>query len=181
MRDQIFDKIWELQTKQPTINKFFAFSIEDLRDDPDGCIDAIEEYLERHKDKIESFHFDSWIDEATFTPVLMMRMNPVPAIADHLFPSNLLNCLLPSSREADLLRERITNILGKYAFEFNDEGTRIRVASELGFLFPETEIIDQTNSENVDKGILNFIVRFEDHDYTLEEYLELIASKKRHE
>jgi len=181
MRDQIFDKIWELQTQKPTINKFFTFSIEDLRDDPGGCIDAIEEYLERHHDKIENFTFDAWIDEATFTPVLMMRMNPVAAIANHLFPSNLLNSLLPSSREADLLRERITNILGKYAFDFNDEGTRIRVASELGFIFPEAEIVDKTDEENIDKGILNFIIRLEGHDYTLEEYLELIASKKRHE
>jgi hypothetical protein len=36
-----------------------------------------------------------------------MKMVPIPELAQHLFPSNLLNSLLPSSMESDLLRNRI--------------------------------------------------------------------------
>lgn len=181
MRNKIFDKIWDLQTKIPTINKFFTFTIEDLRDDPEGCLDAIESYLERHKDKIQDFSFESWIDEATFTPVLMMKMVPVPEISQHLFPSNLFNSLLPSSRESEILRNRITNVLNKYAFEFNDDTTRKNMTKDLEFSLSGIEIIDKTTFENIDKGILNFIVKYEGNEMTLEEYLELVASKKRYE
>ena len=181
MRNKIFDKIWDLQTKVPTINKFFAFSLQDLHDDPEGCLEAIELYLEKHGDKIEDFSFESWIDEETFTPVLMMKMIPVAEIAQHLFPSNLINVLLPSTKESEILRNRITNILNKYAFDFNEEETRKSIAKDLEFMLSGVEIIDKTTFENIDKGILNFIVRHEDHEMTLEEYLELVASKKRHE
>lgn len=181
MRDQIFKKIWDLQTKVPTINKFFTFNLEDLQDDPEGCLGEIETYLEKHKDKIEDFFFESWIDEETFKPILMLKIIPSPEIAQHLFSSNLLNILLPSSMESDLLRERITNVLGKYAFEFNDDTTRKSIASDLEFMLTGVEVIDKTTFENIDKGIHNFIVRHEDHEMTLEEYLELVASKKRYE
>lgn len=68
MRNKIFDKIWDLQTKVPTINKFFSFNLEDLNDNPEKCLKEIEDYLERHWDKIEDFSFESWIDEETFKP-----------------------------------------------------------------------------------------------------------------
>ena len=181
MRNKIFDKIWDLQTKQPTINKLFPFSLEDLQQDPEGCLEVIESYLERHKDKIEDFFFESWMDEVSFTPILMMKMVPVPEIARHLFSSNLLNVLLPSSKESEILRERITNILSKYAFEFNEQEYRKGIISDLQFIFPEVEIIDKTAPENIDKGILNFIVKIDDNEMTLEDYLDLIASKKRYE
>lgn len=181
MRNKIFEKIWDLQTKQPTINKFFVFTLEDLEQDSEGCLDVIESYLERHKDKIEDFFFESWMDEETFTPVLMLKMVPVPEIACHLFSSNLLNVLLPSSKESEILRERITNILNKYSFEFNEEETRKSIVKDLEFIFTDVEIIDKTTPENIDKGVLNFIVKTQDNEMTLEDYLELIASKKRYE
>ena len=111
----------------------------------------------------------------------MMKMVPVPEIARHLFSSNLLNVLLPSSKESEILRERITNILSKYAFEFNELESRKGIISDLQFIFSEVEIIDKTTPENIDKGILNFIVKIDDNEMTLEDYLDLIASKKRYE
>lgn len=181
MRNKIFDKIWDLQNRVPTINKFFVFSLEDFHDDPEGCLEVIETYLEKHIDKLEDFFFESWIDEETFKPILMLKMIPVPEIAQHLFPSNLINILLPSSRESEILRNRITNVLNKYAFEFSDDETRKRIVKDLEFALSGIEIIDKTTFESIDKGILNFIVRHEDHEMTLEEYLELVASKKRYE
>ncbi len=181
MKNKIFGKIWDLQTKTPTINKFFSFNLEDLNDNPEECLKEIEDYLERHGDKIQDFNFESWIDEDTFKPILMMKMVPVPELAQHLFPSNLLNSLLPSSMESDLLRNRITNILEKYSFELNEEETRKSIAKDLEFNLYGVEILDKTTFESVDKGILNFIVRHEENEMTLQEYLELVASKKRHE
>ena len=181
MRNKIFDKIWDLQTKVPTINKFFSFNLVDLNDNPEKCLKEIEDYLERHWDKIEDFTFESWIDEETFKPILMMKMTPVPELAKHLFPSNILNQLLPSSKESDILRNRITNVLEKYAFEFNVEDTRKLIINDIEFVLSGVEVLDKTTFENVDKGVLNFIVRDEDHEMTLSEYLELVASKKRYE
>jgi hypothetical protein len=181
MRDKIFDKIWDLQTKVPTINKFFTFSLEELHDNPEKCLTEIEHYLEKHGDKIDDFTFESWIDEDTFKPILMMKMIPVEELAKHLFPSNVLNLLLPSSKESEILRNRITSVLSKYAFDFNDDDTRKAIASDLEFVLSGVEILDKTTFESVDKGILNFIVRHEENEMTLQEYLELVASKKRHE
>ena len=181
MRDKIFNKIWDLQTKQPTINKLFAFTIEDLSQDSEGCLEVIESYIERHKDKIEDFFFESWVDEVTFTPILMLKMIPVPEIAKYLFPSNLLNVLLPSSKESEILRERITNILSNYSFELNDQKTRDSIVKDLEFIFPDVTICDKTNASNIDKGILNFIVMSGEDEMTLDEYLKSIADKKRYE
>ena len=181
MRNKIFDKIWDLQTKVPTINKFFSFNIEDLQDDPEECLKEIEDYLERHGDKIQDFNFESWIDEDTFKPILMMKMVPVPELSRHLFAPSLMNLLLPSSKESEILRNRITNVLEKYAFEFNEEDTRKLIVKDIEFVLSGVEILDKTTFESVDKGILNFIVRHEENEMTLQEYLELVASKKRHE
>jgi hypothetical protein len=181
VRKLIFDKLEELLNKPATLNKFFVFTLYDLKHDSEGCIEVIEDYLEQHKDKIEDFSFESWIDEETFKPILMMKMTPVPELAKHLFPSNILNQLLPSSKESDILRNRITNVLEKYAFEFNVEDTRKLIINDIEFVLSGVEVIDKTTFENIDKGILNFIVRHEDHEMTLPEYLDLVASKKRYE
>lgn len=181
MKDLIFEKIWNLQTSTPTLKKFFSFNLEDLQDNPEECLKEIEGYLEKHKDKIVDFSFDQWIDVDTFRPILMMKMYVVESLAMHLYPSNTFNSLLPSSKEAMLIRERITNMIGEHVFEFNTEEARKVIIEKLKYILGGVEIIDKTTFENVDKGILNFIVRHEDHEMTLEEYLELVASKKRPE
>ena len=45
MRELIFKKIEELQTKTPTLNKFFVFSIEELGADYEGCLESIEKQV----------------------------------------------------------------------------------------------------------------------------------------
>jgi hypothetical protein len=180
VRKIIFDKLEKLLNKPATINKFFVFNIQDLKHDPEGCIEVIEDYLESHKDKIEDIEFDTWIDEETFAPVVMMRMIPNKELGKYLHISNVLNNLLPSSAEAHLLRERVTSVFEKFQFEFNKPSIRNNMKNELEYILGVT-IVDKTTELNVDQGVANFIVIEDSNEMTLGEYLDAVAAKKRHE
>jgi len=95
IRDLIFKKIEKLQRDSQTLKKFFVFNITDLSDDYEGCIEVIEDYLEQHQDKIKDFSFDTWIDEVTMQPVLMMKIELIPTMSVHLSNNSILNNLLP--------------------------------------------------------------------------------------
>jgi hypothetical protein len=181
MRDKIFKKIEELQRREPTLKKFFVFSLEDLQDDPEGCLEVIEDFLETNKDKIEDFEFENWIDEATFSPVLMMKVSLVPNISLHLTNNKLFNMLVPSSVESDLLREEIQDVLARYQWEFNTDETRKSMINDLSFRLGTLDIEDRTTPDNVDQQILNIIIKKDGKDLTLSEYLDLISGKKRFE
>ena len=71
-REKILTRLKE-RAAQPRFHKFFNFSMEDLKDNPE-CVKEIEDYLETHKDKIENFHIYSWIDEDTFRPIVMLSI-----------------------------------------------------------------------------------------------------------
>jgi len=176
----IFNKIESLLNKPATINKFFVFTLEDLKHDPEGCIEVIEDYLEQHKDKIEDIEFDTWIDEETFSPVVMMRMIPNKELAKYLYNSNVINNLLPSSVEAHLLRERVTGVLEKYEFEFNETSIRNSMKQEIEYILGAS-IIDKTTDSNCDLGVTNFVVIDDSNEMILLEYLDTVAAKKRHE
>ena len=183
IREMIFNKIEKLQREPQTIKKFFPFTMEDLNDDPEGCIEVIEDYLEQHKDKILDFEFESWIDESAMIPVLMLKMDLVPSMSKFLVSMRALNNLLPSSVESDIMREEITEIFSQHQWEFNDEKTRATIANKLkygiGLIFDDVE--DRTTSEQIDKGGFNFILKKGDSEMTIEEYLQSIADKKRFE
>lgn len=176
----IFNKLEALLNKPATINKFFVFTIEDLKHDPEGCIEVIENYIEQHKDKIEDIDFDTWIDEETFSPVVMMRMIPNKELGKYLWISNVLNSLLPSSIEANLLRERVTRVFEKFQFEFNEPSIRNSMRQEIEYILGVT-IIDKTTDTNVHQGVANFVVIGDSNEMTLAEYLDVVAAKKRHE
>jgi hypothetical protein len=180
IRKIIFNKLEELLNKPTTINKFFVFTLEDLKHDPEGCIEVIEDYIEQHKDKIEDIEFDTWIDEETFSPVVMMRMIPNKELAKYLYSSNVLNNLLPSSVEAHLLRERVTGVFEKFQFEFNEPSIRNSMKQEIEYILGVT-IIDKTTDTNSDQGATNFVVIDDSNEMTLAEYLDAVAAKKRHE
>jgi hypothetical protein len=180
VRKIIFNKLEELLNKPTTINKFFVFTLEDLKHDPEGCIEVIEDYIEQHKDKIEDIEFDTWIDEETFSPVVMMRMIPNKELAKYLYSSNVLNNLLPSSVEAHLLRERVTGVFEKFQFEFNEPAIRNSMKQEIEYILGVT-IIDKTTDTNSDQGATNFVVIDDSNEMTLAEYLDAVAAKKRHE
>lgn len=181
MRNKIFEKIESLQRGPKTLKKFFPFTMEDLTDDYEGCLDVIEEYIERHKDKILDFEFESWIDEVTMTPVLMMKMYLVPTIASHISSLSVLNNLLPSSTEADILREEISNLYSEYAWEFNDEKTRSDIMNRLQFKLAVDKIIDKTSTEHIDGQEFNFFVIKNGKEMSLNDYINSIADAKRYE
>lgn len=176
----IFNKIESLLNKPATINKFFVFTLEDLKHDSEGCIEVIEDYLEQHKDKIEDIEFDTWIDEETFSPVVMMRMIPNKELGKYLWISNVLNSLLPSSIEAHLLRERVTKVFEKFQFEFNEPSIRNSMRQEIEYILGVT-IKDRTLDNNFDKGVANFFVIKDSNEMSLEEYIDAVKAKKRHE
>lgn len=181
MRELIFKKLEDLVTKTPTLNKFFVFSIDELNNDYEGCLESIETYLEPHKDKIQDFEFDSWIDSETFSFVLMLKMHLDDSLSKHIKTSNILNSLLPSSVEARILRERIQNVFLNYSWDFNDGENRKKIVSELEMVLDIQGIQDRTKPENIDLGVLNFIINHEGNDLTLSKYLEVVMSKKRFE
>jgi hypothetical protein len=176
----IFKKLEELLNKPATINKFFVFTLQDIHHDPEGCIEVIEDYIEQHKDKVDDIEFDTWIDEETFSPVVMMRMIPNKELSEHLFNSMVINNLLPSSVEAHMLRERVTRIFEKHQFEFNDDITRNKMKQEIEFILGVT-IMDKTDASNIDSGAANFVVIDKSNEMSLGEYLDAVAAKKRHE
>ena len=46
IRGMIFEKMESLQRGPKTIKKFFPFTMEDLVDDYEGCIEVIEDFIE---------------------------------------------------------------------------------------------------------------------------------------
>lgn len=181
IRETIFEKIESLQRGPKTIKKFFPFTIEDLIEDYEGCIEVIEDYIDTHKDKIMDFEFESWIDEVSMTPVLMMKIYLVPTIASHLSNVVYLNNLLPSSVESDIIREEITNIISEYREGFNDEKTRSDLANKLRLKLMVDDILDKTSDEDSDNQEFTFVVVKEGKELELNEYLDQIAAQKRFE
>ena len=181
IRETIFEKIESLQRGPKTIKKFFPFTIEDLIEDYEGCIEVIEDYIDTHKDKIMDFEFESWIDEVSMTPVLMMKIYLVPTIASHLSNVVYLNNLLPSSVESDIIREEITNIISEYREGFNGEKTRSDLANKLRLKLMVDDILDKTSDEDRDNQEFTFVVVKEGKELELNEYLDQIAAQKRFE
>jgi hypothetical protein len=183
MRNQIFQKIWDLQTSTPTLKKFFYFTFEDLQNNPEECLKEIEDYLQKHKDKIKDFSFETWLDEETFEAILMLKMDIDESLSVHIYPPNSFNTLLPSSKESMLLRERVTNLFNQYSFDFNSQESRNVIIHKLQYILGlgSVEVIDITSQENIDQGSLNFIVKKDDKEMSLNEYLELVESKRRFE
>lgn len=181
IRGMIFEKMESLLRGPKTIKKFFPFTMEDLSDDYEGCIEVIEDFIEMHKDKIIDFQFESWIDELSMSPVLMMKMYLVPTIEGHLSNIGHLSNLVPSRVESDIIREEITNIISEYQFEFNDEKTRANLASRLKFKLSVDDVIDRTPTELADEGKFKFIIIKDSKEMELNEYLDYIADQKRFE
>jgi CDP-diacylglycerol--serine O-phosphatidyltransferase len=129
--------------------------------------------------KIKDFSFDTWIDEVTMQPVLMMKIELVPTMSIHLSNNSILNNLLPSSVEEDILREEISEIFNQHAFEFNDEETRKSIISKIKFRLPLIDIEDRTSNEDIDNTRFNFVVIKGGEEMALNEYIESIGKEGR--
>lgn len=186
-RKIIFEKMEKLQRSKQTLKKFFVFSHIDLKDDYEGCIEVIESYIEEHKDKILDFEFESWIDEVVMSPVIMMKIELVPEISRHIGNMSILNNLLPSSTESDILREDISEIFSRYSWELNEKETRKKLLQDLKFKLLHgpshriDDIEDRTENSHIDKGETNFVIKSGNLEMSLHEYLEHLSKQGRFE
>jgi viroplasmin and RNaseH domain-containing protein len=85
--DQIIEKLQQ-NASSPTIIKFFTYTIEELQDNPQN-LESIVEYLQKHKDKWESFDIRTWIDEETFKPVIMIEITPIASLRKNINTSRI--------------------------------------------------------------------------------------------
>jgi len=181
IRNLLFKKIEKLQRNPQTLKKFFVFNVSDLTDDYEGCIEVMEDYLEQHQDKILDFNFETWIDEITMQPVLMMKIELISEMTMHLSSNTMLNNLLPSSVESDILREEISEIFNQHLYEFNTEENRRSIIDKIKFRIPLIDIADKTTSEDIDNKKFNFVVKRNGVEMTLNDYIESISKEGRFE
>lgn len=175
LRETLKEKIYNLHLKEPTLRKFFRFSATELKDSPESCLEKIEQYLSQHQDKIESYSLDNWIDSETFGVVVMLEMTLTDPLSQHLFPQNLLFDLLDPEQKSLILRERIQNIMALYEWEWNTEDTRKEICHRLSTALCGIPLKDLTSLNDIGSGKMNFYVTYKDNDYSLMEYIHLIA------
>jgi hypothetical protein len=99
----------------------------------------------------------------------------------HLSNNHILNNLLPSSVEADILREEISGIFHQHSFEFNNEETRKSIISRIKFKLPLIEIEDRTSEDDIDNQRFNFVIQKDGKEISLNDYIESIANIGRFE
>lgn len=71
---ELAEKFLEVKNN-PKLCKHFSFSMEDLQDNP-KVVEEIVDYLELHKGKYQDYRVIKWIDEATFSPRVMLEITP---------------------------------------------------------------------------------------------------------
>ena len=179
-KEKIFEKIKELQLKNPVINKFFYFDLNDLKNEPEKCFSLIENFIESNKDKIIDFEIDSWYNEKDFKKVFMIKMELNHEIASHIIQDTSLNNLLPSEMESEIVRERIQNIFLKYERDFKNKEKRKNIIEELYYQFNDkVEIIDLIDKYPEEEILFPFMITLDNKEYTLNEYVELVGNRGR--
>jgi len=154
-KTKIIEKLRDLEKSLPTIQKNFSFSMEDLQDFPERCLDEISQYLTLHSEKIEDFFFTSFIEEATFKPVLIMHVIPVASIRENM--QNKLFSKITSLE--DSLENLLYEELSEFLFEDNTEEIRDLMKKKIeNFLEKMGRKIFNTSLENApdDSHIFNF-------------------------
>ena len=72
--NQLIERLQQ-SVDQPSLYKFFYFTMEDLQDYPDRLME-IADYIERHKGSYEDFRIHTWVDSETFKPMIMLQLYP---------------------------------------------------------------------------------------------------------
>jgi hypothetical protein len=72
--ETLHTKIQDMLKSPCELRKIFAFSLEDLADNPSYCIEQITSYLEEHADKILDYRLESHYNEDTLKPEIYMYM-----------------------------------------------------------------------------------------------------------
>jgi hypothetical protein len=180
---KIQEKLSEMQESTPVLRKHFNFSLEKLQDNPEECLGEIENYLEQHSERIEDFSFESYIDEETFAPVLIMKVTPVAPIRNSMTSFDFVGRLFTPQSVASAIRENLEKIFANYLFEMNDKETRLHMSKDMekALIFRDyyPTLSDITTSRDIDAGSFKFIVNLNDNEMTIGEYLEMISERTK--
>lgn len=68
----------------PSLLKFFKFSMEDLQDKPQEALKTITDYFEEHEEHIADFTFVPYFDEETMAPRLIAVIQLEAEMQKHL-------------------------------------------------------------------------------------------------
>jgi hypothetical protein len=169
------------EDRNKTIRKVFEMSIEEIQDNPRKSYQIIKDYVKQHEDKIEDFWFDSYVDENTFTPMLVLHVLPIASIRENLINSywnNIVNLnVIPF-----VVEDKISEIFQRFIFEFNDFSTRKHLSSMIEQLIKfytnvEFFIEDATSKDQSDSGQISLLTVSEYGTMPLNEFLFLLSEK----
>lgn len=187
MKEEIQNKLFDLQTKSKGLHKLFRFSSTELSDNPNKCLEEISGYIEKASNNIVDYDFDSWTDEETMGTIILLKMKLIPILDQALMPSPAIHNLLSTELQYSFLLEEITNLMSLYAFEFNTEDTRKEICARLydrisPYISEKFNIVDRTSIDEVDKNATNFRAKLDDDkEITLFDLLDRATSKNNNE
>ena len=168
-----------MQQKPLELRKVFSFSVESLQDNPETCFREIKEYLDMHSDKIEDFYFESYIDQETFAPIMVIHVIPNVEWRSKMMRNEIFENMLPAKILVSRIRQRLQNTMNNYLFEFNDTTTRKNMVSDIQKIITTPgkypEVVDITDQAPAEAGAFRYLVRYNDHEMTLAEYLKVIS------
>jgi hypothetical protein len=169
------------EERNKTIRKVFEMSIEEIQDNPRKSYQTIKDYIKQHEDKIEDFWFDSYVDENTFTPMLVLHVLPIASIRDSLI-NNYWNNIVNLNVIPFVVEDKISEIFQQFIFEFNDFSTRKHLSSMIEQLIKfytnvEFFIDDDTSKDQSDSGQISLIAVSEYGTMPLNEFLFLLSEK----
>jgi hypothetical protein len=180
--DKIYTRLVEMQDRHIELRKVFKFTVEKLQDEPQSCLREIEEYLKEHDDKIEDYWFQSYIDENTFEPHMVMNVVPNSHWRSMMQKNTLFENMLPRHLRVGILEKRVRDIMESYLFEMNSKETRHKMALDIEKAIFEPgkrlRVLDSTTEEEADSGGFSFIVKDEEEETSLKEYLVKVVSSK---
>jgi hypothetical protein len=164
-----------------TIRKVFKIPVAQVQDDPHQIFGEIRNYLREHRDKIEDFRLESYIDPESFSPVIVLHVVPIQEVRKHLINSFWQN-LVHLDIRAFLIGENVESIVQSFSFEFNTPEMRAQLCSLIEQLLKSHSsatfaIEDRTTEENTDQGILNIGATYEGEFMSIEDLVLLLQRK----
>ena len=169
------------EDKNKTIRKVFKLSVEEMQDNPRKVYTLIRNYIKQYEDKIEDFWFDSYIEEETFAPILVLHVLPIESIRNHLTNNHWLN-VVNLNVIPFIVEEKILEIFQRFTFEFIDLVTRKHIfdlIEQLLKFYTEVKfhIEDNTSNEHIEKEEISLLVISEYGSMTLKEFLFFLSEK----
>jgi hypothetical protein len=179
MMEKIYKRLDEMNKRPHELRKTFSFNMEDLQDKPEICLKEIKDYLDLHGDKIDDFRFESYVDEETFKPMLIMHILLNEEWQKMIVSNGLWENLIPATRKVESLREQVRSVMELYLYEINDATTRKQMAMHIQSVITipgkDVEVIDITTNEDVDANRFSYVVRDGENEIGLDAYIDFLS------